>query len=38
MGQLRAGLLSIVTFGAYIGGYHWTQIVIEPVLYVGKDL
>ena len=25
-------LLCIVTVGAYMGGYHWTEIVIEPVL------
>ena len=24
--------LCMVTIGAYIGGYHWTEIVIEPVL------
>ena len=24
--------LCIVTVGAYMGGYHWTEIVIEPVL------
>ena len=25
-------LLCIVTFGAYIGGYHWSRIVTQPVL------
>ena len=24
--------LCIVTVGAYVGGYHWTEIVVEPVL------
>ena len=24
--------LCIVTVGAYMGGYHWTEIVVEPVL------
>ena len=24
--------LCIVTVGAYMGGYHWTEIIIEPVL------
>ena len=24
--------LCIVTVGAYMGGYHWTEIVIEPIL------
>ena len=25
-------LLCIVTVGAYMGGYHWTEIVVEPAL------
>ncbi len=25
-------LLCIVTVGAYMGGYHWTEIVVEPLL------
>ncbi len=24
--------LCLVTVGAYMGGYHWTEIVVEPVL------
>ena len=24
--------LCIVTVGAYMGGYHWTEIVVEPAL------
>ena len=24
--------LCIVTVGAYMGGYHWTEIVVEPLL------
>jgi transcriptional regulator with GAF, ATPase, and Fis domain len=29
---VRFYVLCIVTLGAYIGGYHWTQIVTQPVL------
>ena len=29
---LRLYILCVVTVGAYIGGYHWTQILTEPVL------
>jgi hypothetical protein len=28
----RFYILCVVTLGAYIGGYHWTQIVTHPVL------
>src|SRR5262249_34540327 len=27
--------LCIVSFGAYMGGYHWARIVTQPVLLVG---
>ncbi|HZZ80243.1 MAG TPA: sigma 54-interacting transcriptional regulator [Gemmataceae bacterium] len=29
---MRFYILCVITLGAYIGGYHWTQIVTEPVL------
>ena len=29
---LRFYILCVITLGAYIGGYHWTHIVIEPAL------
>ena len=37
-GDESAGLffgLCIVTVGAYMGGYHWTEIVVEPALIYG---
>src|SRR5262249_28745129 len=27
-------VLCIVSFGAYMGGYHWSRIVTQPVLFV----
>ncbi len=30
--------LCVVTVGAYMGGYHWTEIVVEPVLIYGFAL
>ncbi len=29
---VRFYILCVITLGAYIGGYHWTQIVTQPVL------
>ena len=29
---VRFYILCVITLGAYIGGYHWTQIVTEPLL------
>ncbi len=29
---VRFYILCVVTLGAYMGGYHWTQIVTQPVL------
>jgi len=31
---IRFYILCVMTLGAYIGGYHWTQIVTEPLLMV----
>ncbi len=31
---VRFYILCVVTLGAYIGGYHWTQIVTQPVLFI----
>jgi transcriptional regulator with GAF, ATPase, and Fis domain len=29
---VRFYILCVITLGAYIGGYHWTQIVTQPIL------